>query len=82
MKEGEKMSNKTYNILKWIAITVLPALAAFVGTIGTATNWELTSITVTVITALDTFLGTIIGVSSVNYQKEKRDASLQPFDEL
>ena len=64
------MSNKTYDILKWVAITVLPALAALVGTIGTATNWAHTGITVVVITALDTFLGTLVGVSSVNYKKE------------
>lgn len=68
------MTDKTYNALKWIAITVLPALAAFVGTIGTATNWEYTGLTVVVITALDTFLGTCIGVSSINYQKGDKDA--------
>ncbi len=64
------MKNKTYDILKWVAITVLPAIAALVGTIGTATSWEHTGITVVVITALDTFLGTLIGVSSINYNKE------------
>ena len=64
------MKNKTYDILKWVAITVLPAIAALVGTIGTTTSWEHTGITVVVITALDTFLGTLIGVSSINYNKE------------
>ena len=64
------MKNKTYDILKWVAITVLPAIAALVGTIGTATAWEHTGITVVVITALDTFIGTLVGVSSVNYNKE------------
>lgn len=64
------MSNKTYNILKWIAIVGLPPVAAFIGTVGTATNWEYTSITVTVITALDTLLGAWVGVSHINYNKE------------
>ena len=64
------MSNKTYNILKWIAIVGLPPIAAFVGTVGTATNWEYTSIAVTIITALDTLLGALVGVSHINYNKE------------
>lgn len=63
------MKNKTYDIFKWVAITVLPAAAVLVGTIGTATGWEHTGLTVVIITALDTFLGTVIGVSSNNYKK-------------
>ncbi|GFH42751.1 hypothetical protein Hs30E_13020 [Lactococcus hodotermopsidis] len=67
------MTNKTYDVLKWIVITVLPALAAIVGTIGTATNWAHTGIAVIIITALDTFVGTLIGVSGINYAKENDD---------
>lgn len=64
------MNNRTYDLLKWIAIVGLPPIAAFVGTVGTATNWEHTSITVTSITALDTLLGAWVGVSHINYIKE------------
>ena len=64
------MSNKTYNILKWVAIVGLPPIAVFVGTVGTSVNWEYTGITVTIITALDTLLGAWVGVSHINYNKE------------
>lgn len=64
------MKNKTYDTLKWIAIVGLPPVAAFIGTVGTAVNWEYTGITVTVITALDTLLGAWVGVSAINYKKE------------
>lgn len=66
------MSNKTYNILKWIAIVGLPPVAAFIGTVGTATGWEYTGITVTIITALDTLLGAWVGVSNSTYNKTQK----------
>lgn len=62
------MSNKTYDILKWVAALVLPALATLV--IALAGIWGLPygkAIGAT-ITAVDAFLGTILGISSKNYQ--------------
>lgn len=34
------MTNKTYNVIKWIVLTVLPALSALVGVLGKAYGWE------------------------------------------
>lgn len=62
------MSNKVYDILKWIAALVLPALATLV--IALAGIWGLPygeAIGAT-ITAVDAFLGAILGISSKNYQ--------------
>ena len=56
-------------MLKWTALTGLPAVSALVGSIGTATGWEHTGITITIIVAIDTFLGSCIGVSSYNHTK-------------
>lgn len=70
-KGGGKMSNKTYDILKWIVITVLPALLTLFGVIGATMNWDFTDKVITIGTAVITCLGTIIGVSSVNYNKTK-----------
>ncbi len=64
------MKNKHYDILKWVAIIVIPALAVLVGQVGNAFNWEFTKVTVEVINALALFLGTILGVSNYNYKKE------------
>lgn len=63
------MSNKVYDILKWIVITVLPALLTCFGVISTALNLEYTQTVITIGTAVITCLGTIVGVSSVNYAK-------------
>lgn len=62
------MQNKTFEVLKWVAAIVIPALAAFVGIVGKAVNWEYTDITVIIITATGAFLGTVLGVSNRTYK--------------
>lgn len=55
--------DKVYNVLKWVGLVALPAVATFVGTVGTACDWEFTGIAVTIITAAGTLVGTLLGVS-------------------
>ena len=64
------MSNKMYDILKWVALTVLPALITFYGVVGTTLEIPYTQETITIATAFDAMLGTILGVSSINYAKK------------
>lgn len=62
-----KMSNKTYDILIWIAQIVLPALAtlyaALAGIWGFPYGEEITG----TIAAIDVFLGALLKVSSMKY---------------
>lgn len=63
------MKNKTYDILKEAALTVLPAIAVFMATLGNI--WGIpyaTEISATIM-ALDTFLGAVLHVSNKNYNK-------------
>ena len=64
------MENKTYDILKWLGITVFPALLTFYGVIGATLNLPYTQEVLTIGTAFVTCYNTIIGVKSVNYHKE------------
>lgn len=57
--------DKVYDVLKWVGLVVLPALAVFVQTVGTAVGWDGTGITVTVLTALGTLVGVVIGASEL-----------------
>lgn len=66
------MSNKTYDILKWIVITVLPAILTLFGVIGATLDLNCTDTVITIGTAVITCLGTILGVSSVNYAKKNK----------
>lgn len=63
------MTNKTYNAMKWIVLTVLPAAAACISMVGGELNWEHTQITVTILNAVTLFLGASLGISSVKYNK-------------
>lgn len=66
-----KFSNKTYDTLKWVILTVAPALMTLVSALGVLYGWRQTELTVAVIGAITTFLGTITGVSSVKYNQSK-----------
>ena len=64
------MSNKLYDILKWIALVVLPALATLYFAISSIWGLPYGEQIVGTITAIDTFLGAILGISSINYAKK------------
>ena len=66
-----KLNNKLYDVLKWIALIFLPALAVFYGAVGPVWGWFEPDKMVFTITALDTFLGALIGISTISYYKEK-----------
>ena len=62
------LSNKTYDILKWIAQILLPALGTLY--FGISSIWGLDNAgeVVGTITVIDTFLGCILGISSAKYE--------------
>lgn len=64
------MSNKLYDVLKWIAIVFLPALTTFVGVVLTSLDIGNSEVVLTIMTGFATFLGAILGVSNINYKKE------------
>lgn len=64
-----KMSNNLYNILKWIVITVSPALCAMITGFGVLYGFD-SAIIVGTISLITTFVGAIIGISSINYSKK------------
>lgn len=67
-----KFDNKTYDILKYVALIALPAIQVFWLTIGKI--WDL-SYTVEIgatVGAVALLLGTLLGVSTSNYRAEKK----------
>ena len=65
------LSNQTYNVLKWIGITALPALVVFYGVVGTTLNLPYTEQVMIISTAFVTLWNTLLGVSSIQYHKDK-----------
>lgn len=66
------MSNKTYDILKWIAQILLPALATLYFALAGIWGFPYGEEVVGSITAFDTFLGVVLGISSLNYGEESK----------
>lgn len=64
------MNNKLYNILKWIAQIVLPALGTLYFAISQIWGLPLGEEIVGTITAVDAFLGALLGISTITYNKK------------
>lgn len=64
------MSNKVYDILKYIAQIVLPALGALYFALSAIWGFPYGEQIVGTITAIDAFLGALLGISTVQYKKK------------
>jgi hypothetical protein len=65
------MNNKVYDILKWVAMVVLPAFATLYCALSEIWGLPYGMQVVSTITAVDTFLGAILGLSTIKYNKIK-----------
>ncbi len=63
------MSNKTYDVLKWFAQIVLPALAALYAALASIWGFPYGEEIVGTISAVDVFLGALLQVSTNIYNK-------------
>lgn len=64
-----KMSNKTYDVLKWIAMYLLPAIGTLYFAVASIWGLPYGEQVVGTITAIDTFIGVILGISTSQYKK-------------
>lgn len=64
------MNDKTYDILKRVALIIIPALATFINAAGMVWGVPYTNEVTATITAFGIFLGASLGVSSKNYTPE------------
>lgn len=63
------MSDKTYNIMKWIVQYILPGLGVLYAIISGATGLPYAEVVLAVVMAVDWFLGIILGISTKQYNK-------------
>lgn len=64
-----KLNNKIYDILKWIAQYLLPALGTLYFALAGIWGLPYGEQVVGTITAVDTFIGVILGLSTMQYNK-------------
>lgn len=63
------MSDKTYNIMKWIVQYILPGLGVLYAIIAGAADLPYAEVVLAIVMAVDWFLGVILGISTSQYNK-------------
>lgn len=64
-----KLSDKLYDILKWVVLIVIPALTTFYVVLDNLFAWGYAEIVATISAALCACVGSIIGISTAQYYK-------------
>ena len=64
-----KMSNKVYDVLKWCAQILLPALATLYFALAQIWSFPYGEQIVGTLAAVDAFLGALLGISTMLYNK-------------
>jgi len=70
------LNNKVYDSLKWIAQILLPAIGTLYFAIASIWGLPYAEQIVGTITAIDAFLGALLGVSTMQYNKQQEEESL------
>ena len=66
-----KLSNRLYDILKWVTMIVIPALAtAYVG-LAAVWGWPYADEIAKTSAVVCTLLGALLGISTAQYNKDK-----------
>lgn len=66
-----KLPDKWYDILKWIALICLPALATFYVALSGVWGWPYADEVAKTATAVCTLIGALIGISTASYYKDE-----------
>ena len=67
------MSNKVYDVMKWIAMYLIPAVGTLYFALAGIWNFPYGEEIVGTLTAVDTFLGVIRGISTAKYNKQSEE---------
>jgi hypothetical protein len=65
-----KLKDSVYNVLKWICLICLPALAVLYFTLAKIWGLPYGAEIPATINAIAVFIGALIGISQINYNKE------------
>lgn len=66
-----KLPDNVYNVLKWITMILLPAVATLYFALSGIWGFPYCEQIVGTIAAIETFLGALLGISTIQYNKLK-----------
>ena len=72
-KNGFRLKDSLYDLLKWVALICLPAMAVFYFTIAKIWGLPYEAEIPATINAIAVLIGALIGISNKNYNKEEQD---------
>ena len=67
-----KLKNGVYDILKWIALICIPALATFYVALAGVWGWPFADEVSKTANAVCVLLGALLGISTAQYNKDKQ----------
>ncbi len=70
------LTNKQYDVLKWIAQILLPAVGTLYFTLASVWGLPYSEQIVGTITAVDTFIGVLLGISTAKYNADSSSTEL------
>lgn len=66
-----KLNDKLYDVLKWITLIVIPALAACYTGLAAVWGWPYADAVAQTAAVICTLLGALLGISTAQYNKDK-----------
>ena len=72
-----RFENRVYDVLKWICLIFLPAVAILYSAIDGVFGWGYTATVTTIISAVEAFIGSMIGISTKSYRKKNDEFCLE-----
>lgn len=66
-----KLNNNVYDVLKWVAMLLIPAFGTLYFTLANIWGWSYGNEVAKTCMALVTFLGAILGLSNLSYKKKR-----------
>lgn len=66
------LSNKAYDILKWLVLICIPACTTFYVVLDKTFGWGYAEIVTTISAAVCTLIGSLIGISTAEYNKDNK----------
>jgi len=68
-----KLDNKVYEVLKWLVVILIPAVATFYTHLAASFGWPAGEEVSKFANELCLLIGTIIGISTASYYKAEKD---------
>lgn len=69
------LPEKVYKTLKWVCLTVVPALNVLIATLCVLYGWGWANIVIGTIDAVAVFVGACLGFGSIKYQKQLNETN-------